>query len=228
MHGSLSHSRRAFLRTATLLGAGVVTGLVRPRAAAWAAEEAPATPDAALARLVEGNRRFVEGKIQAPNRNLERVKAVAPKQTPFAAFLSCADSRVPVEIIFDQGFGDLFVTRIAGNVASGEEIASLEFGTAVLGAKLLMVLGHSACGAVKAALEGTEAPGQITTLYRLITPGIDRSKPLDDAVESNVRAQARVLREGSTVIAGLLKAGKLKLVGGVYDLASGKVTVLEV
>jgi len=134
-----------------------------------------------------------------------------------------------VEIIFDQGFGDVFVVRVAGNVAGAEETASLEFGTLVLGAKVLVVLGHSGCGAVKAALEGGDAPGQISTLYRLIGPGIDRqNKNLDTAIASNVRAQARVLRKGSTVIAGLLKDGKLKLAGGVYDLTSGKVTMMEV
>ena len=117
---------------------------------------------------------------------------------------------------------------MAGNVASAEEIASLEFGTLVLGAKVLVVLGHSGCGAVKAALEGNDVPGQISTLYRLIAPGIDRqNKDLDVAIASNVRAQARVLRKGSTVLAGLLKEGKLKLAGGVLDLTSGKVTMIE-
>ncbi len=122
-----------------------------------------------------------------------------------------------------------FMVRVAGNVAGAEETASLEFGTLVLGAKVLVVLGHSGCGAVKAALEGGDAPGQISTLYRLIGPGIDRqNKNLDVAIASNVRAQARVLRKGSTVIAGLIRDGKLKLAGGVYDLTSGKVTMMEV
>ncbi|MGH7306445.1 MAG: carbonic anhydrase [Candidatus Rokuibacteriota bacterium] len=121
------------------------------------AQTAPATADEALKRLLDGNRRFTQGKITAANRDLAHLKAVAPKQAPFAAFLSCADSRVPVEIIFDQGFGDMFVVRVAGNVAAAEETASLEFGTLMLGAKVLVVLGHSGCGAVKAALEGTDA-----------------------------------------------------------------------
>ena len=193
------------------------------------AQTAPATSDEALKRLLDGNQRFTQGKITAANRDLARLKAVAPKQAPIAAFLSCADSRVPVEIIFDQGFGDVFVVRVAGNVAAAEETASLEYGTLVLGAKVLVVLGHSGCGAVKAALEETDAPGQITTLYRLIAPGIDRqNKNLDTAIASNVRAQVRVLRQGSTVLAGLIRDGKLKLAGGIYDLASGKVTMMEV
>ena len=225
----LTFSRRAVLRSAVAVGAGVLAGGFGSWPGAAFADTAPETPDAALARLLDGNRRFTEGKILAANRDLASLKAVAPKQTPFAAFLSCADSRVPVEIIFDQGFGEVFVNRVAGNVVSAEEIASLEFGTLVLGAKVLVVLGHSGCGAVKAALEGGEVPGQISTLYRLIAPGIDRkNKDLDAAIESNVRAQARVLRKGSTVLAGLLKDGKLKLVGGVFDLTSGRVTLIEV
>ena len=229
MCNDLTFSRRTVLRSAVAVGAGVFAGGFGSWPGAAFADTAPETPDAALKRLLDGNRRFTEGKILAANRDLASLKAVAPKQTPFAAFLSCADSRVPVEIIFDQGFGEVFVNRVAGNVVSAEEIASLEFGTLVLGAKVLVVLGHSGCGAVKAALEGAEVPGQISTLYRLIAPGIDRkNKDLDAAIASNVRAQARVLRKGSTVLAGLLKDGKLKLVGGVFDLNSGRVTLIEV
>ena len=229
MSSDLTWSRRTILRGAALVGAGVLAGGLGSGPDAALAQAAPATADEALKRLLDGNQRFIQGKITAANRDLERLKAVATKQAPFAAFLSCADSRVPVEIIFDQGFGDVFVVRVAGNVAGAEETASLEFGTLVLGAKVLVVLGHSGCGAVKAALEGGDAPGQISTLYRLIGPGIDRqNKNLDVAIASNVRAQARVLRKGSTVIAGLIRDGKLKLAGGVYDLTSGKVTMMEV
>jgi len=228
MHGDFAPSRRTFLRGAAAVGAGVLAGGLGSRPEAAFADAAPTTPDEALRRILDGNRRFIEGKITAPNRNLAHLKEVAPQQKPFAAFLGCADSRVPVEIIFDQGFGDVFVTRVAGNVASAEEIASLEFGTLVLGAKVIVVLGHSGCGAVKAALEGAEVPGQISTLYRLIAPGIDRqNKDLDVAIAANVRQQAKVLRDGSTVISGLLRDGKLKLVGGVYDLSSGKVTLID-
>jgi carbonic anhydrase len=229
MFKDLVCSRRAVLRGAAAVGAGVLAGGAATWPGAALAQTGPATADEALKRLLDGNQRFIQGKITAANRDLAHLKAVAPKQAPFAAFLSCADSRVPVEIIFDQGFGDVFVVRVAGNVAAAEETASLEFGTLMLGAKVLVVLGHSGCGAVKAALEGTDAPGQISTLYRLIAPGIDRqNKNLDVAVASNVRAQVRVLRQGSTVLAGLLRDGKLKLVGGVYDLTSGRVTMMEV
>ena len=229
MCNDLALSRRSVLRTAVAVGAGVLASGLGPWPGDAFADTAPETPDAALKRLLDGNRRFTEGKAVGANRDLASLKAVAPKQAPYAAFLGCADSRVPVEIIFDQGFGEVFVNRVAGNVASAEEIASLEFGTLVLGAKVLVVLGHSGCGAVKAALEGSDVPGQISTLYRLIAPGIDRQNPdLDAAIASNVRAQARVLRKGSTVLASLLKDGKLVLAGGVFDLTSGRVTMIEV
>jgi carbonic anhydrase len=153
---------------------------------------------------------------------------VAPEQRPFAALLGCADSRVPVELVYDQGFGDLFVVRVAGNVATSVEIASLEYGTRVLGASALIVLGHTNCGAVKAALAGGEVPGQISTLYQHIAPALDRKKMnLDEAIVANVRYQARKLKKGSTVIARLLKDQKLALVGGVFDLTTGTVKPVE-
>jgi carbonic anhydrase len=182
------------------------------------------SPDAALDLLAKGNQRFVEGKTLAPNRNMARLKEVAPKQAPFAAFLGCADSRVPIEIVFDQGFGDVFVTRIAGNVADPAIIGSLEFGCLVLGAKVLYVLGHSSCGAVAATLKGDAVPGQISTLYQHIRPAVKLSQGnLDAAIRENVKHQAGVLAEASPVLAALLKDGKLKVAGGVYDLQSGKV-----
>jgi len=189
---------------------------------------APTTPAEALAALVEGNRRFVEGKTIAPHRDFARLRAIAPKQAPFAAFLGCADSRVPIEIVFDQGFGDIFVSRIAGNIAVAEQIASLEFGTAVLGAQVLYVLGHSACGAVSATMAGAEVPGQISALYFHIRPATRAANGnLDKAISENVRNQAMGLRDGSTVISKLVKEGKLLVVGGVYNLDTGKVTPVE-
>ncbi|HEV2149064.1 MAG TPA: carbonic anhydrase, partial [Longimicrobiaceae bacterium] len=200
-----------------------------------AAEEFPAgftrpvrTPEEALQALREGNARFARGGVTEPNRNLARVREVAPKQTPFASILGCADSRVPVELVFDQGFGDLFVCRAAGNIVTPEILGSLEFGTLVLGSRALVVLGHSACGAVKATIAGDPVPGQISALYQHIQPAVDAAGPdLDAAIAENVRIQARLLSRASPVIAGLVKEGKLKVVGGVYDLASGRVTFLE-
>jgi carbonic anhydrase len=215
--GAFSLSRRQLLCGAAALGLGAVIHV--PAAAA-----ADLTPEAALERLRTGQARFAAGQPQAPQRDLVRLREVAEKQKPFAAVLGCADSRVPVEILYDQGFGDLFVVRVAGNIATAVEIASLEYGTRILGASALVVLGHSDCGAVKAALAGGEVPGQISTLYQHIAPALQRkTMSVDDAVKANVAYQARKLRKGSPVIARLIAEQKLALVGGVFDLASGAI-----
>mmetsp|Transcript_13264 Transcript_13264/g.25434 ORF Transcript_13264/g.25434 Transcript_13264/m.25434 type:complete len:262 (+) Transcript_13264:72-857(+) len=181
------------------------------------------TPSKVLETLEEGNNRFVKGEIMAPNRNMERVKELQGGQAPFAAFLSCADSRVPVEIVFDQGFGDVFICRIAGNIVNTETIGSLEFGTAVLGAKVLYVLGHSSCGAVKATMAGAAVPGVISSLYYRIKPACDHAHgDLDKAIEENVKLQVNQLAV-SPVLKELVEQGKLEIVGGVYDLVTGKV-----
>jgi carbonic anhydrase len=188
------------------------------------------TPEEALRELRAGNQRFVDGKSTEPNRTMARIRELSRSQSPFAAVLSCADSRVPVEILFDQGFGDLFVCRAAGNIVTPEIIGSLEFGTAVLGAKALVVLGHTGCGAVKATIAGDAVPGQISTLYRHIQPAVDRtpSRELEEVARENVRVQVRLLRSASPVVAGLVREKKLAVTGGVYDLATGRVTMLDV
>lgn len=187
-------------------------------------EKIETTPESALSILRNGNKRFVSGNRLSPNQSLERVKNISSGQTPFAAFLACADSRVPVEILFDQGFGDIFVTRIAGNVVTTEICASLEFGCAVLGAKVLYVLGHTKCGAVSATQAGASVPGVISSLYYHIQPSCDKHPhDVDLAVQENVRQQVRQLLI-SPVIRDLVNKGKLKVVGGVYDLHSGIVT----
>jgi carbonic anhydrase len=221
-HGSGALSRRTMMRTLALGAGALALGAARPRRVA--AEVADPTPDEALTQLYEGNRRFIAGDLTSPTRNMARLREVAPKQAPFAAFLGCADSRVPIEIVFDQGFGDLFVTRVAGNVATPEVIGSLEFGTAVLGAKVLYVLGHSACGAVSATAKGDAVPGQISSLYYHIRPAVKAANgDVPKAIEENVRLQAELLAESSPVIGALVKEGRLKVAGGVYDLTSGRV-----
>ncbi|MBA3919154.1 MAG: carbonate dehydratase [Gemmatimonas sp.] len=186
-------------------------------------------PHSLLAALYAGNQRFVSGAIESPNRHAGRVREVAASQRPIAAFLGCADSRVPIEIIFDQGFGDLFVTRIAGNVAEPAIIGSLEFGTEVLGAEVLFVLGHTRCGAVTATMQGADVPGQISTLYQHIRRATRESGgDIDVAVRRNVEIQAEVLRGSSPVIARRLKAGSLIIAGGVYDLDTGLVLPVDV
>jgi carbonic anhydrase len=142
--------------------------------------------------------------------------------------LSCADSRVPVEILFDQTIGHVFVTRVAGNVATPEIIGSLEYGAAVLGTKVIIVLGHRGCGAVKAAIAGKGVPGQISSLFPHIQAAVDVAGPDTEATtKENAKHQAKLLRESSTVLSEMSKDGKIKIVGAYYDLGSGTVTLLE-
>ena len=225
----LALSRRDALGAAALAAAGLWLAPARSaRAKEAAAMPADFTPEQALAWLLEGNRRFAAGRAEAPRRTLARVHDTAPDQKPFAAILACADSRVPPEILFDQGFGDLFVVRNAGNLATPAEIASLEFGTLQLGARVLMVLGHSSCGAVKAALAGTQVPGQISALFQYLRPAVkEAGGDLAKAVAANVRLQADTLAQSSPVLAQLVQQGRLQMAGGVYDLASGVVTPLS-
>lgn len=214
-----------------LLQAGGVAALASLASPVWSndeLEQPPTTPQAALDRLIEGNQRFVSGQTLSIHQDLNRVKEIASRQTPFAAFLGCADSRVPIELVFDQGFGDLFVTRIAGNIASNENVGSLEFGTQILGAKVLYVLGHSACGAVAATMQGTEVPGQISGLFQYIRPAVKAAKGnMELAVQENVRNQAQLLAESSPVISRMIQRKELIVAGGVYDLQTGRVTPVE-
>ena len=222
-------ARRGFLRTAFAGTAAVLAGVAGigvPPAAAQT--EKPSTPEAALKDLMDGNQRYLSGQLQSFQEDLDLLKAkTAEKQEPFAAVLSCADSRVPVETIFDQSIGEIFVVRVAGNVATPEIIASLEYGIAVLGTKVLMVLGHTNCGAVKAAIEGKAVPGQISALYASIQPAVDTAGPdLDATVDANARLQAMLLSKASPVIAGAIKEGKVQVVAARYDIANGRVSLL--
>ena len=236
----MSENRRALLGQFAM---GATFGLAGPlsRSAAWSSvgDEAsspsqsksgvPQTPEEAMKLLVDGNRRFAEGLSLSSNRDMTRVREVANGQKPFAAFLGCADSRVPIEIVFDQGFGDLFVTRIAGNVASSENIGSLEFGTKILGAKVLYVLGHTSCGAVSATMKGDEVPGQISGLFQHIRPAVKvAGGDLNRAISENVRNQAILLAEASPTISKLVQRKELIVAGGVYDLSTGLVTPVDV
>lgn len=222
-------SRRELLGMAAAGGVTTAAGLARTRVKAGVISPAPASPAEAMELLYAGNRRFVAGKSVSPHRDHDRLAEVAARQAPFAAFLGCADSRVPIEIVFDQGFGDLFVTRIAGNVAATENIASLEFGTEVLGAKVLYVLGHTSCGAVAAAAKAEPVPGQISALFQHIRPAV-RAAHGDPvaAIRENVKIQALTLLEASPVIAALVARGRLLVAGGIFDLVSGRVEPVEV
>ncbi len=228
-------SRRNSLK---FVAGAIGTGIVAAQAGAELAAPEPAIADnnilpaVALQMLIAGNARFVSRLRQDPNQDLARVTEVAETQKPFAAILGCADSRFPAEIIFDRGIGDLFVCRVAGNVATPEEKGSLEFGTLVLGAKVIMVVGHERCGAVKAAVAGSPVPGQIGSLIDAIKPAAESTRLLpgdrvENAVKANIVLQANRVKE-SAVISQLILQGKLLVVGGYYDLDTGAITIIPV
>jgi carbonic anhydrase len=221
-------ARRQFLRrvlSGAVTGAvvaGIEVALPRPLLA-----QTPLTPDAALRELMAGNERFDNNQLTSLEHDLRILKDnTVEKQEPFAAVLACADSRVPIELVFDQTIGHIFVTRIAGNIVTPETVASLEYGVAVLGVKALLVLGHTGCGAVKAAMKADAVPGQISALYQYIQSAVEHSGgDFEQAIAHNANFQANLLRTSSTVVRDALKAGKVRVDSGVYDLATGKVTL---
>jgi carbonic anhydrase len=223
----MKRSRRVFFRE--IAAGAAAAGFAGLTLDLTASAQTTLSPDAALQQLIDGNRRFAEGHMTSFEEDLSVLKAkTAEKQEPFAAVLSCADSRVPVELIFDQSIGHLFVARVAGNIATSAMIASLEYGVAVLGTKAIIVLGHANCGAVKASIEAKAVPGQISALYPYIRPAVDQAGPdLDAAIKANAKLQAALLRQSSPVLAEHIKQNQLKIVAGYYDLASGKVSMLD-
>lgn len=209
--------------------------------AAFASEEvdesAVGSPEEALASLKAGNERFLSGATLRQD-YLEQIASTADGQQPYATILSCLDSRIPPEIIFDQGVGDIFVGRVAGNVEDVNLLGSFEFASAIVGTRLLVVMGHTSCGAVKGACADAKL-GNLTALLGEIRPAVDHLKAahpnedvcasphLDHIAEDNVRRTISDIREKSEVLADLEKAGKLKIVGAMYDVGTGKVTFLE-
>lgn len=223
--------RRTLLQTAIkgALGAFVSSAGMEFVAPPSASAQTTLTPEMALAELVAGNKRFVREKLTSFQQNLSIIRNhTSEKQQPFAAVLACADSRVPVELVFDQTIGQIFVTRNAGNIATSEIVASLEYGAAVLGVKVILVMGHGSCGAVDAAIAGNDVPGQISALFPHIQPAIDLAGPDAESVtKANARIQAALLREASTAISKLVKDSKLLVVPAFYNIASGVVSLLE-
>jgi carbonic anhydrase len=221
--------RREFLKLAAFSLAGLTTTSAR---ALYQAQrdviQRPESPERAMALLVEGNQRFVAQQLISFQEDLDILKADTEEhQEPFAAVLSCADSRVPVELVFDQSIGHVFVVRVAGNVATPDTIASLEYGAAVLGVKVILALGHTNCGAVKATLAGKAVPGQISTLYQYIHPAIAGANgDVTTASRQNAVLQASLLRETSPVLADLVKQKKLAVRAAMYDVGDGKITML--
>ena len=194
--------------------------------------QAQVTAESSLQLLKDGNKRFVEGKSIRPHQNLERLKEVSSGQKPYAIIVGCSDSRVPSEIIFDQGLGDLFIVRTAGQVSSFASWGSIEFANAVLGAKLIVVLGHTKCGAVAAACKVPEVPGHIVTLINAIKPAAQLAKAykgdeVENAVKVNVAMQVQQLQNLEPVLTKAVASDDTKIVGAIYDLASGKVEFLE-
>jgi carbonic anhydrase len=193
--------------------------------------EEKVTADSVLAELKAGNEHHVAHRYLHPHETEERQRELVSGQNPHAEILSCSDSRVPPEVLFDQGLGDLFIIRVAGNVVSDTELGSLEYGAEHLHVPLLVVLGHQHCGAVTAAVEGGEAEGHISVLIKLLRPAVEKSRglpgdPVENAVKANVEMVVKQLRTSTPVLAELVKHGKLKVVGALYSLDTGKVTWL--
>ncbi len=189
--------------------------------------------DKALILLKEGNRRFVAGEMIHPDQTVVRRREVAKGQQPFAIIFGCVDSRVPPEIVFDRGLGDLFVIRTAGHALDSASLNSVEFGVHELGIPLVMVLGHQRCGAVTSTIEVVEKRAKLhgahAVLVKAIRPAVLKIRgqpgdPLDNAVRANVELTVRRLR-ASKILAEFLEKGKIRIVGARYDLATGKVEI---
>jgi len=222
-----------------LMAGGLALSLTAPLVAQAFAQDAvapaPVSPEEALQRLVDGNARYVANAPINTDYSIDRASRSAGQQ-PFAAIVSCSDSRVAPELIFDQGPGDLFVIRVAGNFISEEGLATLEFGVAVLGIKTILVLGHTGCGAVVATItsitDNELPPGHLPSLVNAIRPAVydvmaqESADLLADATAQNARRNAdRALSEGP-ILSEAAAAGKLNAMAGVYDIATGKVEIL--
>lgn len=206
--------------------------LTTPLFAQHAAEAGGPSADAALKMLLDGNQRYVANRLTHPHQDTARRGEVAKSQHPFAAVLSCSDSRVPPEVVFDEGVGDLFTVRVAGNVATDDVVASLEYAVAHLGPKLIVVLGHERCGAVDATMKGGIPEGHLNALVDRIKPATDAVKgkagdTLDLAVRRNVANVVKQLQTTQPILAKDVASGAIKIVGARYDLDSGLVEILK-
>jgi carbonic anhydrase len=187
------------------------------------------SPEEALNRLLEGNQRFLDN-TKKRNDLRAQVAGTASDQYPFAAILGCIDSRAPSELIFDQGIGDIFTARVAGNIVNEDILGSLEYACHVVGSKLILVLGHTSCGAVTAACNHVEM-GNITALLSKITPALkvyrDTSDNVDEVARENVRLNVLRIRKESEILAQMEANGQIKIRGAMYDVATGEVSILE-
>jgi carbonic anhydrase len=228
INGNLSRRTMLKLGGTTLLAA-VMQSLWPPKAAI--ADTSALTPDSVLEMLMVGNQRFITHQAQHPHQSIARMQEIAKGQHPIATVLSCADSRVPAELLFDTGLGDLFNVRVAGNIVTPEVLGSLEYAVELLGTPVLMVLGHERCGAVTAAVQGEFVPGHISDFLDEIQPAVAQVKDMpgdtiDHAVRANVQLQIQRLLEQSPLIRDRQNNGAVKVVGAHYDLDSGAVEML--
>lgn len=226
-------TRRHLLQSAVVAGVGLSLSWL-PGRRGLAHAQGAVTADQALERLMEGNQRYVSGNMDMRDFTASR-KALASGQSPHSAILGCADSRVAPELAFDQDRGQLFVVRVAGNFVNEDGLASLEYTTKILGTPLIMVLGHTRCGAVAATIdvvkENTQLPGHLPALVRAIKPAIDkvRGEPGDmllNAIKANVLFNVNKLKNAAPIVSQLVEQGKVKVVGGLYHLKTGKVELL--
>ncbi len=217
-----------------LIAVSLVGGSQFARAADPAHPEQPTVaPAEAIAKLKEGNARYTSGNLQHPGQTTERRAELTKSQHPFAIILSCSDSRVPPEIVFDQGLGDLFIVRVAGNVLNDEGLGSIEYGVEILGARLIVVLGHQSCGAVDAAMKTVaakgKAPGHIQSLVTAIKPVVTATPKgdLDTMIKANVKHVVDALRSSTPILKARVESGDVQVMGGYYTLDTGAVTFLE-
>jgi len=229
-------NRRRFLYGSTLAASATVSACIAPIQAPLPVETAVQTPQEALERLLVGNQRYAANRTLPVNESSQRRSEVAEGQHPFATIFSCVDSRVPPELVFDRGLGDLFVIRTAGHVIDEAVLGSLEFGVAELKIPLLMVLGHAKCGAVKATLEAVEkndeAPASIGYLVKGIKPAVELAAEqpgdaLDNSIHANVILTVNRLRE-TPILAEAVAQGQLLIVGARYNLETGTIEMIEV
>jgi carbonic anhydrase len=234
---AMNASRRAVLRLAAtsaiglaLAGSGIAKDVKKPPK-----PQNVLSPDASLERLLQGNRRYIDGVSRRHDFQQGR-EALAGGQNPYAGILSCADSRIAPEYAFDSGRGDLFVCRVAGNFANDDTIASMEYAVAILGVPLLLVLGHDACGAVDATIkslkDNSTLPGHLPSLVMALAPAVKAvsqqpGSTLDNAIRQNVIDNVEKLKSATPILSVATEQRKLKLVGGIYRLKSGRIDMLS-
>jgi carbonic anhydrase len=187
--------------------------------------------DDAMLKLLEGNKRYASSKSVHPNQTAERRTEVSNGQAPFAVIVGCSDSRIPPEIIFDQGLGDLFIIRVAGNIVDDIALGSIEYAVDHLGTNLVVVLGHGKCGAVSATVQGGEAHGHIANIVEVIAPAVEKARSqsgdiIDNAIKANIGLVVNRIVSSKPILSDLVNNGKLKVTGAYYNIESGVVEII--